>query len=98
MMVGFVVISHFLRQLLLTDPSTDWGMFTPERMPSTLVTHVQDIVNGAPRVPCPFFHLLPPPFHNNYNLLYTAFLGAVYPNFVGSSSTPSLPNPSAQTR
>ena len=28
------------------------------------------------------------------NLLYTAFLGAVYPIFIGSSSTPSSPTPS----
>ena len=38
----------FLRQLLQTEPSTDLGMFTAERMPPAFVTHVQDIVNNAP--------------------------------------------------
>ena len=37
-----------LRQLLQADPSTNLGMFTAERMPPPFVTHVQDIVNGAP--------------------------------------------------
>ena len=54
-----------LRQLLQTDPSTDLGMFTAERMPPAFVMHVQDIVSSAPLVPCPFFHLLSPLFHNN---------------------------------
>ena len=37
-----------LRQLLHTDPKTDLGMFTAERMPPAFVTHVHDIVNNAP--------------------------------------------------
>ena len=37
-----------LHQLLQTDPNTDWGKFTIERMPQAFVTHVQDMVNNAP--------------------------------------------------
>ena len=37
-----------LRQLLWTDPGTNLGMFTAERVPPTFVAHVQDIVNNAP--------------------------------------------------
>ena len=37
-----------LHQLLQTNPGTDLGKFTAERMPPAFVTHVQDIVNGAP--------------------------------------------------
>ena len=35
-------------QLLQTDPNSDFGKFTAERMPPSFVTHVQGIVNGAP--------------------------------------------------
>ena len=37
-----------LQHLLQTDPCTDLGIFTAERMPPAFVTHVQDIVNSAP--------------------------------------------------
>ena len=37
-----------LHQLLQTDLNTDLRKFTAKHMPSAFVTHVQDIVNGAP--------------------------------------------------
>ena len=51
--------------LLYMDPSLDLGVFTAKLMPAAFVTHVQDILNSAPLVPCPFFHLLSPLSHNN---------------------------------
>ena len=53
-MCGYQSLS-LLRQLLETEPSNDFGMFTAERMPPAFVTHVQDIMKNAPQVPCPFF-------------------------------------------
>ena len=85
-----------LTQLLQTHPGTDFFLskFTGERMPSALVTHVQDIVDGAPEVQCPLFwgfHCLSPlPNSTTTNLLYTFFFGAVYPIFIGSPSNPFL--------
>ena len=37
-----------LRQSLQTEPNTNLGNFTAEHVPPAFVTHVQDIVNGAP--------------------------------------------------
>ena len=76
------------------DPINDMGMFMAKRMPPAFMTHVQDIMNNAPWVPCPFFTSSLPCFTTT-NLLYAAFSGVVYPKFFGCPSTPPAPIPSA---
>ena len=74
----------FLQQFLQTEAKASLDKFSFDCMPPGFVRHVQDIVNGARSVQCP----------RNYiatNLLYIAFVGAVYPIFLGSLSTPFLP-------
>ena len=70
---------RLLLQLLHVDLCTELGKFTTECMPPAFGVYC----------------LYPLPFVTTTILSYTAFLGAVYPIFIGSPSTPSSPIPSA---